>query len=103
MDKIKIRKDALIAEIKNNRANHRAIFIDKDDTIITAFAEPASGPGWGNSPIWVIVRDRYHNLRQEVIQPKDQTPEMLSHYHISMAAHYSMRGAVMAWLEKQKS
>src|SRR5438552_91090 len=44
-----------------------------DDAIVTAYAESAAGPGWANSPIWVIVRRRDGNLRMECLQPDEQT------------------------------
>lgn len=25
-------------------------------TVVTAFAEPAAGPGWANTPVWVILQ-----------------------------------------------
>lgn len=66
-----------------------------DDHIICAYAEHASGPGWSNTPIWVIVRDaRDGSLRQECIQPDEQTAEMYTLYPVSAAAHGSMTSVV---------
>ena len=77
--------------------------ITKHDTIITAFAERASGPGWANSPIWVIVENRVSGrMRRECIQPQDQTPQMGWMYCISAAAHASMTDAVRVSLLKPK-
>lgn len=65
------------------------------DTIITAYAESASGPGWGNTPIWFVVRSRLDGkLRQECLQPNEQTDEMHILYGISQCAHAAMTNAV---------
>jgi len=61
--------------------------------IITAFAESAAGPGWANSPIWIVVQDENKKIQMECIQPEEQTPEMRLLYAISQAAHFSMTNA----------
>lgn len=66
----------------------------KDETIVTAFAERASGPGWSNMPIWVIVRGVNQSLREECIQPADQTAGMHTLFDVSNAAHQAMKSAV---------
>lgn len=70
----------------------------KGETVVTAFAERASGPGWANSPIWVIVRDLNGNLRQECLQPEEQTAEMAVLFRLSEAAHEAMTSAVLTAL-----
>ncbi|WP_159086656.1 hypothetical protein [Burkholderia sp. NRF60-BP8] len=64
--------------------------IGKDERVITAFAEPAAGPGWSNQPIWVIVRDVNGQIRQECIQPEQQTYEMMLLYRASHELHSAM-------------
>lgn len=66
----------------------------KTDTIVTAYAERASGPGWANAPLWVIVRGLDGSLRSECLQPDEYGPEIAALYAVSEAAHLSMRGAV---------
>jgi hypothetical protein len=66
----------------------------KTEKIITAFAEYAGGPGWANRPIWVIVRDANLRLREECIQPQNQTAEMHALFRVSNAAHEAMKSAV---------
>lgn len=63
-------------------------------TILTAFAEPASGPGWSNTPVWYVLRDEHGKLTLECLQPEDQTPEMVNLYDVSRAAHTAMTRAV---------
>lgn len=69
--------------------------LTEHEHIITAFADSASGPGWANHPIWVIVRDKNTGvIRQECIQPDEQTDEMEILYKVSQVAHRAMTNAV---------
>lgn len=70
------------------------IELRKDEYVVTAFAEPASGPGWANALIKVVIGDRNGELRIEYIQPEDQTAEMHFLYGVSAAAHSAMTKAV---------
>ena len=72
----------------------RLNIVGKNESIVTAYAEPAAGPGWANRPLWVIVRDGNQKLREECIQPEDQTQEMCALYSISAATHAAMVTAV---------
>lgn len=68
--------------------------LKKLETIITAYAEPSAGPGWANQPIWVIVRGINGKIREECIQPVEQTVKMTTLYTICAAAHRAMTVAV---------
>lgn len=58
--------------------------LHRTEYIITAFASPAKGPGWANSPLWVIIGDRATGkMREECIQPKDFTPEIHTLYKVA--------------------
>lgn len=72
------------------------------DTIITAFAQPAHGPGWANHPVIVIIRDGDGRLREEYIQPDQQSEYLYLLYNVSSAAHTSMTNAVHALLRPMK-
>jgi hypothetical protein len=72
------------------------IKLSKGDAVVTAFAERASGPGWANTPIWVIVQNGDGILRRECIQPEHRTAAMAWLYDSSEAAHKAMTGAVLA-------
>ena len=65
------------------------------DSIVTAYAEAASGPGWTNSPVWVIVRDINGKLRQECLQPDEQSDEIRLLYPLSSNLHGMMIKAVV--------
>lgn len=70
--------------------------------IITAYAESCAGPGWANSPVWVIKKDlETGKIFQDCIQPEDQTREMALLYPVSMHCHYIMTKEVEK-IEKQK-
>jgi hypothetical protein len=69
--------------------------IGEHERIVTAFAEPASGPGWANRPILVVIQRRGTNeYRLEYIQPIDQNAEMLTLYPFSGMANRHMTAAV---------
>ncbi len=69
--------------------------LGEHDEIICAFAERASGPGWGNQPIWCVVRSRLDGaMRMVAIPPQGQTAEMMTLYRISEVAHGAMTSAV---------
>jgi hypothetical protein len=59
-------------------------FLEPEDQVVTVYAEPASGPGWSNTPLWVVVRNRMEGrLRMECVQPEFQTDVMHTLYPIS--------------------
>jgi hypothetical protein len=72
----------------------RALAITERHSIVTAWAERASGPGWSNALVWVIVRDGNGVLRQECLQPEEQTAEMHHLFGVSAAAAQAMLIAV---------
>lgn len=76
--------------------------IGKNEHVLTAFGEYATGPGWANRPLWVIVRGADQKLREECIQPADQTPEMNALFRVSVAAHEAMTAAVVAAINRKR-
>jgi len=66
----------------------------KDEEIVAAWAEFVSGPGWANSPVWVLVREPAGALRIECLQPEAQTEEILTLFRVSDAASRAMLNAV---------
>jgi hypothetical protein len=57
------------------------------ETIVTVYAEQAKGPGWSNQPLFVIVRDAKGRLREECLQPDEQTAEMKALFNVSATVH----------------
>lgn len=68
--------------------------LNPGDTIVTAYAQHASGPGWANQPVWVIVRDRSGDLREECIQPADQGHRTYVLYPVAAAMHRAFVSAI---------
>ena len=60
------------------------------ETIVTAYAESVCGPGWANSPIWVIIREPGGGLRMDTLQPNEQTKILRCLYSLSEETHRIM-------------
>ena len=58
--------------------------------ILTAYADPANGPGWSNTPVWIVVQDDSGIIRMECLQPEEQTPAMQTLYCVSAAVNIEM-------------
>ena len=76
--------------------------LSKGDTIVTAWATTEVGPGWANAPIWALVREARGVLREECIQPDDQTPEMRTLHPFSQLAHSQLTHAVRSTTTKPR-
>lgn len=70
------------------------------ERVLTAFAERASGPGWSNRPLWIVIVSPTDGIRVECIQPDDHTPAMIALYDVSEAAHSAMMRAVEAVIRR---
>lgn len=68
--------------------------------IISAWAEPAAGPGWANTPVWYIYRDHDGILQQDCLQPDEQGSDVRKMYNISAAIHFQFLGLVEAAVKK---
>jgi hypothetical protein len=51
--------------------------LSKGDVVVTAWAESCGGPGWANTPVWVLVQRRDSSFAIECLQPREQTDVML--------------------------
>lgn len=72
--------------------------------VATAFAESASGPGWANKLVWVIVCDRLDgSLRRISIQPDEQSDDMRMFHAVNEAAHAAMTGAAERLLKRERT
>ncbi len=70
--------------------------IEPDDKIVIAWPERASGPGWANWPIWVIVR-RQGQLVEECIQPTEFNDELSCLYDVCAVAAKAITQAMGRW------
>lgn len=66
------------------------------DKIITAYARYANGPGWSNAPVWVVIRGQDGTLREECLQPSEQSADILKLYRICAVANAELTDAVVA-------
>ena len=77
--------------------------LNENESVVTAYAESADGPGYGNAPIWVIIRHKITGeFRRDCIQPEEQTGEMRILYGISQVTHSAMTNAVFRAVTKAK-
>lgn len=75
----------------------KKITLTEHEDIIAAVPKYCSGPGWGNTPIYVHIIDYSTNkYRYECFQPEEQSPEMQLLFGICAISYSQMRDAVMA-------
>ncbi len=67
------------------------IKLTENERVICAYAEKASGPGWSNRPVFVVIESKCTGgIRTECIQPDQQSEEMLTIYDFAAEAHEMM-------------
>jgi hypothetical protein len=74
---------------KTSRNSHSVLIpLAMHEFVVTAYAENARGPGWSNTPIWVIIENgATGEIRKECLQPEQQTEEMHRIYAFCELAH----------------
>jgi hypothetical protein len=72
------------------------------DRLIAVVAEPASGPGWANTPLWIIVQDGNGKLRRECLQPDEQSDGIRVLYATAAAVHGALVREVETLTRKRK-
>lgn len=75
-------------------------WLREGDHVVAAWGAHASGPGWNNQPLWILVRSRLGELREECLQPQQQTEAMRLLYDVSAVAMDGMTKAVRIWATK---
>ena len=69
--------------------------------LVVAWAEACRGPGWSNTPIWVLLRDPATGaLRVECLQPEEQTEIMLALQPLSAVLSEQMTAAVAMYFAR---
>lgn len=76
--------------------------LKKDEWVVTAYAEMCMGPGWSNLPIIVIIQNSEGKMRQEYIQPDEQSAELRLLFSISESVQLAMRATVTRLLKGDK-
>lgn len=64
------------------------------ERIVAVVPEPCGGPGWNNAPVVVYIATADGRLREEFIQPDEQTPQMRTLYNIGAMVCKSLIAAV---------
>ena len=57
--------------------------LTEDESIVTAWGERCSGPGWSNRLVWILVREGSGKLRIDCLQPEEQSPSLSTLLDIS--------------------
>ena len=83
-------------------ARGKGYSFSKTDSIVGCWCETASGPGWGNYFIKVVVSDANRNLRIEWIQPNEMTREMVVLFNTGNALSSELKRHVTAMMEGRK-
>lgn len=76
--------------------------LEEDDTIVTAWAEKASGPGWYNPLVWVLVRSGSGRIRIDSLQPEEQSREIRTLFLPAAALSEELTGWVKACVKTAK-
>ena len=72
----------------------KVIQLQSNERIVAVVPQACSGPGWANSPVWVYIATSDGKLREECIQPAEQTKEMHTLYGIGNAVCATLIKAV---------
>ena len=72
------------------------------ETVIAAWCEYCTGPGWSNRLVWFLYRDRTGALKTECFQPSEQTLSMIMLFKVAAAATEELTAAVKNALTKEK-
>lgn len=65
--------------------------LHEGESVVTAWAERCSGPGWSNSVVWVLLRSRDFKLRIIGLQPGEQTEGLRAMFGVSAVLQESVR------------
>jgi len=68
--------------------------LEPGDRVLAARPDNASGPGWRNYPIWVYVQREGGTIREECLQPDEQTANMALLFDVVEAAERELIGEI---------
>jgi len=75
--------------------------LGKDDYLVTAYPQYCAGPGWANTPVWLIIKNNESGkLREECIQPNEFSKDMHLLFNVALSAHNVFLNAVNKYLLK---
>ena len=73
----------------------------KGDRVLAAWGERCAGPGWANSPLWVLLVNQGEH-RVEVLQPQEQTAGMHLLFGVSAAVNIALCREIENELARKK-
>lgn len=82
--------------------------LTKFERIVCAYAQPAAGlpgnngPRWINTPLWLIVRGEDGVLREQAMQPDQQSKEIEALYEICASVHVALLSALAIHYSKEQ-
>jgi hypothetical protein len=68
--------------------------LEPGDRVLAARPDSASGPGWRNEPIWVYVQRNGGAIREECLQPDEQTGNMALLFDVVEAGQRELIGEI---------
>jgi hypothetical protein len=72
----------------------KRIVLRADEKIMAVVPAYVNGPGWGNSIVYIYIRDSGGKFRLEYLQPTEQTVEMLTLFKSGAAMCEALISAV---------
>lgn len=80
----------------------RKLALEPGERVVTAWAERASGPGWTNMPIYVLIGSNNGEYRVKTLQPEEwRGVGVVALYNVSEAAHTAMLTAVRRLIQME--
>lgn len=76
--------------------------LKEGDYIRAVMPESAAGPGWANTPLYVIVRDGNGKLREECLQPREQPRDVMLLFGIVEKVQAAMLSILEAALFRER-
>ena len=76
--------------------------IGDTDIVLTAYAKLTDRPGFIDTPLWVIVREKSGLIRQEIISSVEQSAGMQMLYPISNSLNSQMCKLVETFRYKER-
>lgn len=77
--------------------------LSKLERIVCAYAQPARSEGlWINAPLWIVVRGEDGVLREECVQPDEQSKELQMLYSTAAAVHCALLDALAIHYSKEE-
>lgn len=64
------------------------------ERVVAVVPQYCAGPGWSNTPIWVYIVNSEKKVREECIQPEEQTIEQRLLFKLCEEAHGLMLATI---------